>query len=458
MSGDVFTIAANNYLSKALVALASHRDHNPGCDHHLVLCERPEAALTRGLPSWLHVRTMFDIDVPDPLQLAFGYDILELATSIKPFVFRRLFAEGADTVTYIDPDVLVLDELPGVRRTLDSDAVITPHVHSERGDGQFPCMAQVLRVGQFNYGYLSLRNTRNAGDFLAWWADKLLYQCLKHDGRGIFVDQSWGAAIVSLMSHVRVERTDGFHSAYWNLHEGDLSRGPDGWRVLGSPLRMFHFSGFDAGRPARLSRHTERFSPIKTGSPLAELSAMYAERVNANEREIGSGGARWSLACYANGSEITPADRIAYLALAPWDRPDDPFERRAVPGPVGACAGFREPYVKRTWEWLNNQDIAIYGAGMHTAWLAGLVDKLPYGPKVVAVLDDGPEKNMQHFGGIRTSKPEAHIGETNFDTVLVSSDIPAIAAVMRAKAEKLFKDKQILVVDLYKGCPGGPYV
>lgn len=459
---DLFSISMANYFNKALATLESHRAWNPGARHHLVLCEKPEVVKTLPIPPWLKVRTMFDIGMPHPEKVAFQYDLLELATAIKPFVFRQLFADGAKEVTYIDPDIRIYSRLYKAS-DFDADACVTPHLFEARDDGMFPHIGHVLRCGAYNFGYLSLMNTRNAGDFLAWWADTLLTRCVKDASAGVFVDQSWGAAITSLMSRVHIERRPGAHAAYWNLRTGDLAKDDQGrYTVRGNPLILFHFSGLDPLNPVRLSCHSERFNPIPRNTPLFELVKAHTEDIQKRCGVFQASKVPYSFANYDNGAAIPMAARRAVLEGA-GDPAGNPF-RQPLPAAQTRNIGFRESYVRRSWQLLGATGrlggalkVALYGAGKHTDWLAHTVAGCSPAPSIVAVLDDGPPRGCGHFGVRMTSQPESHREQPPFDAVLTSTDVPANAARMRDKARKIYGNK-VKVFDLYEGCPPGQYV
>jgi len=110
----------------------------------------------------------------------------------------------------------------------------------------------VLSAGVFNLGFIGVGP--QAGAFLEWWAGRLRRHCLSDPANGMFVDQRWLDYVPGMFPHVIV-RDPGCNVAYWNLHERKLEHSSNQVTVNGSPLRFFHFSGFDAAAPALLSRY-----------------------------------------------------------------------------------------------------------------------------------------------------------------------------------------------------------
>ena len=115
-------------------------------------------------------------------------------------------------------------------------------------------------------------------------------------------------------------------------------------------------------------------------------------------------------------------------------------------------------YVKKTWQHLgqagkNGQPlrVLIFGAGLHTQWLYGLVSNQKPAPVVVAVIDDNPTDFLQW--GMKAIRPE-EVDAKEVDAVVLSTD--CIQEKLEKRAREVFKDK-LKIIDLYKGLPPGPY-
>lgn len=195
----------------------------------------------------------------DAESAALFYNVLELATSLKPALLRSFLRDGWDRVTYLDPDVQVFGDFT----TLLDDAAdlsLTPHFMSDiPSDGFRPSTNDILLAGLFNLGFCSVRPS--AAPFLCWWSDRLQFDCLEDHLAGLFTDQKI-VDLAPLKANVQILRVPGCNVAYWNLHERRIEREDDQWRVryreVLEPLYFFHFSGFVLKGTPSLSRHATR--------------------------------------------------------------------------------------------------------------------------------------------------------------------------------------------------------
>ena len=54
-----------------------------------------------------------------------AYELIELATAVKPWLLTTLLDRGADHAIYFDPDILIarrIEELPALRETTPSSS------------------------------------------------------------------------------------------------------------------------------------------------------------------------------------------------------------------------------------------------------------------------------------------------------------------------------------------------
>jgi glycosyltransferase involved in cell wall biosynthesis/GT2 family glycosyltransferase len=275
----VFTIIARNYLAYARVLAASLSRHNPGVRLHVLVLDNPDRRIPPE-PSFELIRAD---DLPfDPASdfytMAAIYDVTELATAVKPWVFEHLFAGGASVAIYLDPDIEVFDSLGSLEAaTREHGMLLTPHVTEPLPrDGKRPDERDLLLAGIYNLGFLAL--SAEAGrTFLPWWRERLRRNCLNDPSLGLFVDQRWLDFAPALFAPA-ILKDPGYNVAYWNLPHRVLAR--DGERILvnGRPLRFFHYSGFSPRTPHLLSKHQHASLRVRLSDAplLTELCERYA--------------------------------------------------------------------------------------------------------------------------------------------------------------------------------------
>jgi GT2 family glycosyltransferase/glycosyltransferase involved in cell wall biosynthesis len=276
---QVFTIIARNYLAHARVLAASLARHNPAARLHVFILDDPNRSIAPE-PSFEIIRAEdLPFDPPSDLYtMAAIYDVTELATAVKPWVFGHFFDRGAPAVIYLDPDIEVFDSLgPLEPLTRKYGIVLTPHITEPLPqDGKRPDERDLLIAGTYNLGFLAL-SAEAARTFLPWWRERLRRECLNDPAGGLFVDQRWIDFAPSLFEP-GILKDPGYNVAYWNLPHRVLTR--DGERLLvnGKPLRFFHYSGFSPRAPHLLSKHQHASMRIRLSDTplLAELCERYA--------------------------------------------------------------------------------------------------------------------------------------------------------------------------------------
>jgi hypothetical protein len=261
----VVTVATASYLPFVRVLAGSLAAHEPGLIFTAVVADawppprsEPYAVLT--------------LEEAAPRlagALRTAYEPPALAMAAKASVMLRALDDGADTVVFLDPDMLVTDVL-GPLLTVPGDIVLVPHLISPaRGPSRAATELRLLQGGVFNGGVLRVSNSPTGRGFLEWWEDRLRHAC-RHDlPAGLHYDQRWLDLAPGLFGGVTVLCDPGTNVAYWNLHERP------------KPWRLFHFSGFDARRPELASRHAPDMRVQDLGGAAA-LFRAYAAAVCAN--------------------------------------------------------------------------------------------------------------------------------------------------------------------------------
>src|SRR4051812_34484449 len=145
------TIVARNYLAQAQVLADSFLRHHPDGTFDVLIIDDPATPrpVIRGANTLM--LDEIGIDRADLTQMTLIYDLIELATAVKPSLLLHLLDQGHDHAVYFDPDISIertIEELPGLAR--DHDVVVTPPLTEPMPrDGGTPSEQVILRSGSF---------------------------------------------------------------------------------------------------------------------------------------------------------------------------------------------------------------------------------------------------------------------------------------------------------------------
>ncbi len=249
------SIVARNYLPQARVLASSWARFHPEAPLELLILDDVEGEVDDDAEPFVVVRPE---DLPiDPMvwqEMAFIYELMELATAIKPQLLQLLRQRHAGSVAYIDPDIEIFGPLNQVAAlAVDYDIVLTPHMLEPMfDDGRAPSEHEILASGVYNLGFICVGE--GSDHFLDWWAQRLRYHAVVDPGRALFTDQRW-VDFVPAYFHFVALRNPAYNVAYWNLPERTLHQEDGRWFVGEEPLVFFHFSGYDPDRPWAVSKH-----------------------------------------------------------------------------------------------------------------------------------------------------------------------------------------------------------
>jgi glycosyltransferase involved in cell wall biosynthesis len=323
----IFTICSNNYMPMARLLLATARAHCPQADLFICLADHTiawDGLYDEGCASIVPLEDLPILDLPG---FTFRYDVMELNTAAKPFMFLHLMEDrGYTRVLYFDPDIEIHAPLDAILRPLEEGAslALTPHLLQPLEAEDEPNDLSIMRSGVFNLGFLGASNNSETLDILHWWARRLTYECINDQPSGLFVDQKFIDLAPGFLDRIAILRDPGLNVAYWNMTQRALDHDGESYRVDGErPLVFFHFSGFDPRKPDRLSKHTHRFNR-NMDEALARITGDYAARLLSN----GFGTiprATYAYGHFASGTPIPDVVRRMFRESYPaW--PGNPFE------------------------------------------------------------------------------------------------------------------------------------
>ncbi|GAB3098551.1 glycosyltransferase [Lysobacter terrae] len=280
-----FTICSKNFLAYAHTLYQSVQEHHPGSKFYVALCDRVDGYLDVAAEPF----DIIDIDalgIPKLPEMIERYNITELNTSIKPFVFEYLFTRtDAENVVYLDPDILVVGPMLELESMLadGAQAVLTPHVLNP-AEGVEVDDIKMLQLGVYNLGFLALRRSERTLEIVRWWGRRLETECVIDLPRGLFVDQKWADLLPSYIPQARILHHPGYNVAYWNLQQRKISKTESGWLAGSGPLRFVHFSGNKLDDESVFSRHSWQLTVHNIGD-MKLLLDEYRSRVFANRHE-----------------------------------------------------------------------------------------------------------------------------------------------------------------------------
>ncbi|HYZ93853.1 MAG TPA: glycosyltransferase family 4 protein [Actinomycetota bacterium] len=333
------TIIAKNYWAPARVLARSLARHHPDVRLCVLVVDADAETIEAARSEPFDVLQPSDVGVDrrELHRMAAIYDLLELATAIKPWLLRHLIDAGASSAVYLDPDIEIFAHIDGVWDLASQHGiVVTPHSTAPLplDEGGAAEELTILGSGAYNLGFIAVG--RSARTFLDWWAERLKRDALIAKDAAMFVDQRWVDLAPSYFN-VHILRGDGWNVAYWNLPMRNLTRAGSVVESNGEPLRFFHYSGFDPEQPDVLSRFESDPPRTWLGEQpvLAELCARYAEQLLLN------GHRAYSKLPYgfARSARGLPLDRYARrlyrreLLAAEAGKgppPPDPFDARGA--------------------------------------------------------------------------------------------------------------------------------
>lgn len=319
----VFTICSNNYLAQAKALGDSLLKHNPSYRFTICLVDRLSSAVDYGFFKPYEIITIEEIGIEGFDEMAERYDITELNTSVKPFIFDFLFkrSEAVEAVIYIDPDIMVYDAFTDIDDALKkSNFVLTPHFFTPILDEYRLNEQDILNAGIYNLGFIAVKRSGELQKFLNWWMSKLKTHCYIKFEYGLFVDQIWINFVPLYFEKVEILRHLGHNVAYWNLHERIVSDSNDKFRINDTfPLVFFHFSGYNTRKTDVISKYQNRFK-FEDRKDILPLFQRYTNTVTLNRHDEFS-----KIGCYF----VEVRNKILKQRVAEF-RKENPFIKRAM--------------------------------------------------------------------------------------------------------------------------------
>jgi hypothetical protein len=311
----VCSVITFSYAPFADVLAQSIHEHHPGLD--VLICvvdgapaDAPAGCIGVPVSEMLGARGLND--------MFYRYDHRQFSVACKSAMLQTALARGYERAIFLDVDMLVLDSLSGLLDPASGDIVLTPHLLAPEAApllGDVACEREqlIIQCGVMNGGCIAVSAGQNADAALTWLTKRLQSLCLHDIANGLHHDQTWLDLMPGMFDGVRLHRDEGVNVAYWNLPErpvrfdnGVWSVGPDA-----SPLRLFHFSGYDPREPARPTKYRPGLGMELIGSAEPLYRRYHDALVAAGV--LDSLALPSSLDTFADGSPITDEIRAAVI-------------------------------------------------------------------------------------------------------------------------------------------------
>jgi hypothetical protein len=319
----VGSIVAKNYLPFARVLASSLRRHHP--EHRLVvgLADEVDGYFEPSAEPFA-LLTPADLDVPDLRELAFRANQREFAIALKPYFLARLL-DDADSALFLDPDMLVLDDLGELLEAVEGHTLtLVPHsLEPPTGPDRIERELVLHLAGSFNGGVVGVRRDDSARAFLHWWQERVHKLCTYAVDRGVHYDQRWLDLALGFVEDIHIHRDVGVDVAHWNLPERPVRVGDGSVTAAGVPCRLFHFSGFD---PDHRDAPT-RYRPSLAFADLGEAHMLFRDYAAALDRAgwAESRDLPYAYGSFENGVPIPDVARQAFAETADRAGLGDPF-------------------------------------------------------------------------------------------------------------------------------------
>lgn len=301
-----------NYLPKARVLAKTIKKYCPDSKFTLVFSDVMPEEIDVAKEPFDEIISVLELGIPvDNIYLwIYEHSVVELCTAVKGQALVNFLESGTDDVVYLDPDIAVFQDLKCLEELLNQyDIILTPHVTipemTKIGIGDNEIAA--LKHGTFNFGFYAVKNSPNGKKFAYWWRDRLIDYCYDNIPGGIFTDQKWGDLVPSMFEGVYIWKDPGCNVATWNISNRKITKDENGkFFVNGSPLKFYHFSGFDSGSQAMM---LDRYS--EGNIALYELRKWYIERqIQEEQGRYEQYPSKYNF--YDNGERVTKEERIMF--------------------------------------------------------------------------------------------------------------------------------------------------
>ena len=234
-----------NYLPRLIALLSSIRKFDK--DSKIFVLFLDEESLKQGTRIFgedVHPISLMEIEscYPELSQAKSNRSAMEYVFTLTPYLMRLVLGriKENELAVYLDADLFFMGPPELVINDLGAaDVGIIPHHYPEK------LANSMAKYGQFNVGWVAIRNSTSGISCATWWAERCLENCDDEPQGGRYADQGYLDRFPDLFGGVRVLENRGFNLAPWNTSGQNILQDPNGHVLLGNqtPLTFFHFHG-----------------------------------------------------------------------------------------------------------------------------------------------------------------------------------------------------------------------
>ncbi len=268
-----YNVSTINYLWQAESLAQSFIKHNPDYTFFVCIIDRvtPDLDITKYKFSF-NIIWIDELQTPTWDKMVEHYTLFELVMSTKALVLDYLFKNfNPNFALCLDSDMIIFDSFQLIENQLDKyNIYLTPYCYSpipittpielvENGfsDTQPLEDRMMLYVGIYNMGFIAVKNTPETESFVKWWVNMSINQCFVGRKQGMFGEQLCINLVPIYFEKVLVIKDLGYNAASWNFHERSFSEKDGKFYVNDEfPLVFYHYSGYSADYPDRITRWT----------------------------------------------------------------------------------------------------------------------------------------------------------------------------------------------------------
>lgn len=319
------TIITKKYLPYARTLADSLSEHNPDVKLYVLLADKVDGHFDPSLEAFDFIY-LEDLSDQEAIQrMCFYYTAFELCCALRGLLHEYMLEKtDAQKWVFLDSDIMVFGSFDPISEQLESSSILlSPHsITPVPRDFVDPCEINFIKNGLYNGGFLGLRRSDAAREFISWFKFRLQNFCFNdYSGeelailaRGLFVDQLWLDMVPLYFDKVGLCLEPGANLGHWNLYDKILSKDNQGnFTVNGKPILFVHFSGWDIHASDQLSKYAPMlmYKEIETNPSWLEMSAMYRDSLLKNGYED-LADLPYAFNYFNNGAPINHAMRRQY--------------------------------------------------------------------------------------------------------------------------------------------------